>query len=170
MCGFVEAAFVGSTLFSAFGQVQAGRAADRAGRMDEKQYENQRLRAKAETDFATADRMREAMEVSSQNRLAFAMTGLTEASFEGIMRGNRETVRRDLDMIARGGRSRDVDLRIAGANARAEGSAAKRAATFGAISTLAQGAFQYETQRSPGSPGASGATPKSTRSLVSLEG
>jgi hypothetical protein len=144
--------FLGSSAVSAFGEYQAGRAADRAGKMEAKQYATRRKQVATETSAALRERARTAYAAEGRNRLAMAMSGFTEDSFGAVFAGDERLLREDLETIQTTGVSQEMDLRVAGAAARAQGAQARRAGTIAALGTIAGAAFQYEVQRPPGAP------------------
>jgi hypothetical protein len=156
MCGpaapFATIAFVGSTALSAYGELQAGRAAGRAASMEAHQYETRRLQIATEASHEMRARYRQFEETMRRNRLAMAMSGFTEASFDALVRGSEETVAEDMLTIQRSGEAQQADMRVASTSARARGRAARRAGALGALGTLVGGAFQYETQRGTDMP------------------
>lgn len=144
---FVPAAMLASAGVSAWSQLQAGQAAARSGEFQSRQYDIQRRAAAVETSAALRMRQRQFEQQDALNKLAISFSGFTPASFDGLMEGNRITVREDLGGIAVSGGMRTSELAVQASAAFAEGQQAARASRIGAASTVFGAAVDYEINR-----------------------
>lgn len=142
----ITIAMLGSTAFSAFGQLLSGGAQKEAAELDAFNIETDRELGKAQAIANSNNRLEVYRQNMSTNIASFAASGRdigADRSVSAFMQRQKEIVGKDLESNATMALM-EANKATAQANAvRAEGRAAKQSATIGALTSIASGAFQY---------------------------
>lgn len=142
----ITIAMLGSTAFSAFGQLLSGGAKKEGAELDAFNIETDRELGKAQAIANSNNRLEVYMQNMSTNIASFAASGRdigADRSVSAFMQRQKEIVGKDLESNATMALIEE-NKATAQANAvRAEGRAAKQSATIGALTSIASGAFKY---------------------------
>lgn len=143
----VTIGLLASTGFSVFGQLTGGQAAQEVGELEGFNIETDRELGKAEALRNSNQRKAIADQNLSANIAAFSAAGRDiggmDRSVQATLDRQKEIVGSDLSDIALMSKLNAAKATGAAAGARAEGRAKKKAATIGALTSIASGYFQY---------------------------
>ena len=155
-------AMLGSTALSAFGQLSAGQAQKEAAELDAFNIETDRELGKAQAIANSNNRLEAYRQNMSTNIASFAASGRdigADRSVSAFMQRQKEIVGKDLKSNATMALM-EANKATSQANAvRAEGRAAKKSATIGALTSIASGAFQYYSVKTAAVPETSSLAP-----------
>lgn len=139
-------AMIGSTVFSAAGQLMAGSSAKKAAELDAFNIETEREFGKAQAMENRNSRIAEYNFNKSGNIAAFSSAGRdigADRSVRAFMEKQKEIVGKDLKTSSRMQIMQAGKATAQAAAARTEGRAAQQSAMLGALTTVASGASQY---------------------------
>lgn len=148
------------TAVSAAGTIASGQAADRAAKLEARQYEIQAQEEKAAAGLEAYQYEQQTQRAISRTQAVAAASGFT-ASDAGTLDLIGDIARYGTWQagIARyGGESRSLGLRGAAQAARERGAAARTASYFDAASTIIGGASSYYSKYGGGAPSMAAAT------------
>jgi len=143
---FLPYLMAGSSAVSAFGQLQAGKAQQRAAQLNAFNIETERERSKAEARQRHNDRLEQYRSNMSANIAAFAASGRdigTDRSVGAFLQRQKEIAASDTVRSDFMGQAAAAKLTAEAAATRAEGRAAMTAARIGAFTSLANGIYRY---------------------------
>ena len=131
---------------SAMGQLQAGKAQQRAAELNAFNIETDRERSKAEARQRHNDRLEQYRSNMSANIASFAASGRdigTDRSVAAFLQRQKEIATSDTARSDFMGQAQAAKLTAQAAATRAEGRAAMTAARIGAFTSLASGVYRY---------------------------
>jgi hypothetical protein len=131
--------------FSAYGQMQAGKAAAQQGRLQQAMYEQERRQNEIETLQRHNDRLAAYDSARASNQAWFAFSGRdpSDRSVQAFLNKQREVAYTDVARSDAQGFAEGAQLAFQGRMARYGGETRRRAYQIQAISTLASGLHDY---------------------------
>lgn len=141
------ALMIGSTLFSAYGQIKAGESAQKESELNAFGIETERLLGKAEAKQMANARMAEYDQASSSNIAMFAAAGRdigADRSVKAFMDAQKEIVGTDLGRMQKQSQIQGIRSRQQAAAERSAGRAARTASLFDAATTVTSGLTKYQ--------------------------
>ena len=144
------AAMAVSTGLKVFGMMEKGREAQRQAELQAFNIETDRELGRAQATERSNDRQWAAAQAREANIAAFSATGRdigSDRSVDVFLKRQKEIVGKDLKNVAMMSLLEGNKATMAAMGARVEGRAQKRAATIGALTTIASGVADYEAVR-----------------------
>ena len=141
------ASMLGSTAVSIFGQLSAGKAAQREGELNAFGIETERLLGKAQAKQMANARMEEYNQASSSNIAMFAAAGRdtgSDRSVKAFMDKQKEIVGTDLGRMQTQSQIQALRSSQQAAAERSAGRAARTASLFAAAETATSGLTKYQ--------------------------
>jgi hypothetical protein len=156
---------LGSSVFSAFSQIQAGKAARAAAELNAYNLETERELGKAEAVDNNNRRMELYNSNLSASIAAFSTMGRDigqDRSVKAFLQKQKEIVGKDVSAIDTMEYMQALKTTAQAAAVRTEGRAQQRSAMVGAFTTLAQGLYQFNQVRMPSSTTSSSLAPSTS--------
>lgn len=137
----------GASVISAYGQMQAGRAAQAAANAEAMQYEQEKKQNEVIAMQRHVDRL-EQYDAARAHNLAwfsFANRDISDRSIKAFMDKQRDVAYSDVARSDAQGYAEGSQLAMQAQVSRMRGAAARKSANIQALSTLASGLYQYNT-------------------------
>lgn len=141
---------IGSSIFSIFGQLSAGKAKQREAELNAYGIETERLLGKSQAEQLATARLEEYDQASSANIALFAAAGRdigADRSVKAFMDKQKEIIGTDLGRMQKQSQIEGLRSRQQAAAERANGRSARTASLFAAAETATSGLTKYRMAR-----------------------